>query len=232
MLTATCAVSSDQATPTQQLEAQADRLLSYGATYPDNKIVFKKSDMIQIIQSDCSYLSRSHARSVAGGISYLGNANDDTTFINGNIFAFSKIIDVVVASVGEGEYASVFLNAQAGEYVRSILIALGHPQPPTTIYCDNECAVGLANDTVKMKRSKSIDMRFHWIRDRIKQGHFVVTWIKGANNLADFFTKALPVHVHQSTMPKLVFTPLPSSTHFASSKANRYLSRIKIIRSQ
>jgi hypothetical protein len=232
MLTATCAVSSDQATPTQQLENQADRLLSYGATYPDNKVVFKKSDMIQIIQSDCSYLSRSHARSVAGGISYLGNANDDATFINGNIFAFSKIIDVVVASVGEGEYASVFLNAQAGEYVRSILIALGHPQPPTIIYCDNECAVGLANDTVKMKRSKSIDMRFHWIRDRIKQGHFVVTWIKGANNLADFFTKALPVHVHQSTMRKLVFTPLPSSTHFASSKANRYLRKVKTIRSQ
>ena len=50
--------------------------------------------------------------------------------------------------------------------------------------------------SVKMKRSKSIDMRFHWIRDRIKQGHFVVTWIKGANNLADFFTKALPVNVH------------------------------------
>jgi hypothetical protein len=232
MLTATCAISSDQATPTQQLEAQADRLLSYAATYPDNKIVFKKSDMIQKIQSDCSYLSRSHARSVAGGISYLGNDDNDATFTNGNIFAFSKIIDVVVASVGEGEYASVFLNAQAGEYVRSILLALGHPQPPTVIYCDNECAVGLANDTVKMKRSKSIDMRFHWIRDRIKQRHFVVTWIKGANNLADFFTKALPVHAHQSTMHKLVFTPLPSSTHFASSKANRYLSRTKVQRSQ
>ena len=229
MLPTVGALSSDQATPTQQLELQANRLLSYCKSYPDNKLVFKKSGMVQIIQSDFSYLTRSHARSVGGGISYLGYIDSTSDFINGNIYAFSKVIDVVVASVGEGEYASVFLNAQAGEYIRTILIALGHPQPPTTIYCDNKCAVGLANDTVKMKRSKSIDMRFHWIRDRVKQCHFTVIWIKGANNLADFFTKALPVRVHQSLMPKLVFTPLPSSSHFTMKRGSRYLSRNKAL---
>jgi hypothetical protein len=187
---------------------------------------------VLIIQSDCSYLSRSNARSVAGGITYLGSATSDSTYVNGSISAFSKIIDVVVASVGEGEYAGVFINTQAGEYLRTILEALGHRQPPTIIYCDNECAVGLANDTVKMKRSKSIDMRFHWIRDRIKQGHFVVTWIAGANNLADFFTKALPVHTHQSLMPKLVFTPLPPSSHYAPARARRWLSKNRALTSQ
>ena len=232
MLPTVGALSSDQATPTQQLELQANRLLAYAKSYPNNKLVFKKSGMVQIIQSDVSFLSRSHARSVAGGISYFGFLDSTSDFINGNIYAFSKVIDVVVASVGEGEYASVFLNAQAGEHIRTILLALGHPQPPTTIYCDNECAVGLANDTVKMKRSKSIDMRFHWIRDRIKQGHFVVTWIKGANNLADFFTKALPVHQHQLLMSKLVFTPLPSTSHFAMQRGKRYLSRNKALLQQ
>ncbi len=52
--------------------------------------------------------------------------------------------------------------------------------------------VGLANDSLKIKRSKSIDMRFHWVHDRIKQGQFKVQWMKGIDNLADFFTKALP----------------------------------------
>ncbi len=46
---------------------------------------------------------------------------------------------------------------------------MGYPQPPTTILCDNTSAIGLANDTIKQKRSKAIDMRFHWIRDRIRQ---------------------------------------------------------------
>ncbi len=46
---------------------------------------------------------------------------------------------------------------------------LRYPQPPTTILCDNITAIGLANDNIKMKRSKAIDMRFHWIRDRVRQ---------------------------------------------------------------
>ena len=97
-------------------------------------------------------------------------------------------------------------NVAAPE-ARTILTALGHPQLATVITCDNKCAVGLANDTLKIKRSKSIDMRFHWIRDRIRQGHFVVVWAPGADNRADFFTKALPTHAHQAHMPSLVVTP-------------------------
>jgi hypothetical protein len=36
-------------------------------------------------------------------------------------------------------------------------------------------------------------MRFHWLRDRVRQGQFRVLFIPGAINIADFFTKALPV---------------------------------------
>jgi hypothetical protein len=75
------------------------------------------------------------------------------------------------------------------------------------LLCDNACAVGLANDTVKMRRSKSIDMRYHWIKDRVKQTHFNVIWQKGADNLADFFTKPLPASQHQKLMHKLVASP-------------------------
>jgi hypothetical protein len=34
-----------------------------------------------------------------------------------------------------------------------------------------------------------MDMQYYWTRDRVAQGHFVVHWRKGANNLADYFTK-------------------------------------------
>jgi hypothetical protein len=76
-------------------------------------------------------------------------------------------------------------------------------------------------DTIKPKRTKSIDMRFHWIRDRIQQGQFVVTWRKGVDNLADFFTKALPVHLHQTLMPLLVHIPPAQSSSNISKKAIR-----------
>ena len=83
------------------------------------------------------------------------------------VYAMSSIIDVIVASAGEAEYGTTFLNAQQGVHLWNITIAMGHPQGVTPILCDNLFAIGLATDTIKQKRSKSIDMRFHWIRDRI-----------------------------------------------------------------
>jgi hypothetical protein len=205
-------LASLQAHATEHTETAVNRLLSYFYSYPNNRLVLTACDMVLYIQSDASYLSRPNSRSVAGGIFYLGNINDPTK-INGSIHTLSSIIPVVVASVGEAEYAAVFLNGQEGEWLRQILHSLGYPQQTTTILCDNQCAVGIATDTVKPKRTKSIDMKFHWIRDRVKQGHFNVTWRKGSLNLADFFTKSLPVHVHQSTMPLLVYSP-PESPAF------------------
>ena len=210
MLTAVNHISSEQARPTQRVMDNAMRVLAYAAAYPNNELVFTACDMVLFCQSDCSFLSRSEARSVGGGIEYLGNRGQPT-HINGAIHAFSSIIPVVVASVAEGEYGAAYMTAQHATGSRQVLEFLGYPQPPTLILGDNECAVGLANGTLKIKRSKSINMQFHWLRDRIRQGHFEYQWRKGANNLADFFTKALPVHKHQELMKFLVHTPQRSA---------------------
>ena len=78
---------------------------------------------------------------------------------------------------------------------------MGYPQPPTTILCDNEFAVGLAQRTLTPKLSKSIDMRFHWLQDRVRQRHFCVQHVPGVLNLADYFTKSLPLYKHTQFAP-------------------------------
>jgi hypothetical protein len=97
---------------------------------------------------------------------------------------------------------------------------MGHPQPPTPIFCDNEVAIGLANGSVTLKMSKSLDMRFHWLRDRIQQGHFRVLFIPGAVNIADFFTKALPVIRHRVLAPFSAVDPDNEDTQLFSNKLN------------
>jgi hypothetical protein len=57
--------------------------------------------------------------------------------------------------------------------------------------------VGLANDTVKQNRSMAIDMRFYWVRDRVKDGQFIIYWKKGSENAADYFTKHHPPADHR-----------------------------------
>ena len=206
LLTATNEVSSAQAKPTERVKEQVIRLLQFARANPNNCVVFRKSKMHFILQTDASYLSRSKARSVAGGIGYFGDASDPTTE-NGMVYAMSSIIDVVVGSVGEAEYGAGYMNAREGVNIRNIATALGHEQPPTPLLCDNEFAIGLANDTLKQKRSKSIDMRFHWLRDRVRQGQFRMIHLSGKLILADYFTKALPKETHRLMAPRLVHTP-------------------------
>jgi hypothetical protein len=62
--------------------------------------------------------------------------------------------------------------------------------------CDNISAIGIATDSIKQKRSKAVDMRFHWIRDRVRQAQFIIAYIPTQQNLADYFTKTLPIESH------------------------------------
>jgi hypothetical protein len=125
---------------------------------------------------------------VAGGHSILGD-EDDHAPLNHPISAHSTRIPVVCSFVAEAEYAGLFAAARIATNERQILHDMGHPQPPTPLYCDNEVAIGLATDTINLKMSKSLDMRFHWLRDRVRQGHFRLIFVPGLKNAADFFTK-------------------------------------------
>ena len=39
---------------------------------------------------------------------------------------------------------------------------------------DNETAIGFLKSTMKQRMSKSIDMRFYWVRDRVNQNQFMI----------------------------------------------------------
>ena len=206
MLPAVNDIASCQSDLRVSIWDKVDRLLAYASTHSDAQLELRACDMILHIQSDGSYLSRARSRSVNGGVFYLGDI-DCPTSSNGPILAVSSVIPVVVASAAEAELASLFMNAQHGAQLRAILNDLGYPQPPTVILCDNSCAVGIAQNSIQQKHSKAIDMRFYWVQDRVAQGQFVVIWRAGVTNLADYFTKALPVAEHEDIAPLFVCTP-------------------------
>jgi hypothetical protein len=177
-----------------------ERLLQYVSSHQNHGLRFHASGMQLQIQSDASYLSRTKARSVAGGMHYLGS----TELINGPFYCTSKIISCVVSSAAEAELGAAFINAQKGAQFRNTLIELGYPQQPTTILVDNTVAEGLASDTINAKRSKSMDVRFFWLRDRIQKAQFYMQHLKGRWNISDFFTKALPKEKFQQFTPYLI----------------------------
>jgi hypothetical protein len=200
MLVALGTLAAAQANGTKATTKALTHLLNYAATHPTAAIHFYASGMILKIHSDASYLSETKARSRAGGYFYLGSDSDPEPIIkpNGAIHILSSIMRQVLSSATEAEVAGLFYNAQESCPIRHTLEALGHPQPATPIQTDNQVADGIVNDRVKQRRSKAIDMRFYWVRDRVRQGQFRIHWKKGSDNLADYFTKHHPVAHHRS----------------------------------
>jgi hypothetical protein len=196
LLTRVSKLSSAQSTGTDQTLHDAERMLKYAITHPNAEIHFHASDMKLICYSDASYLSESKSRSRGGGYFFLGSS--DYGQLNGPILCTSIILDNVVSSAAESEYGAAFENAREAVYIRQTLEALGYIQPPTPIVTDNSFVKSITNGTCKVKRSKAMDMRYNWLNDRVKQGQFNVIWCEGHKNIADYFTKDLPVHRYKT----------------------------------
>jgi len=159
-------LASAQSKATEENLTAATHLLNYCATHPSATIHFTKSNMILHIVSDASYLTASGARSRLGGYFFMSehisrtppHPDDPPAPRNGSVLVNSSIIQPVLSSAAEAELAALFYNAKDGCMLRNTLEEMGHPQPATPIQADNACAVGLANDTIKRRRSKAIDM--------------------------------------------------------------------------
>jgi hypothetical protein len=121
----------------------------------------------------------------------LGDHGRDD-LLNGPILCCSSVIDVVVSSAAESEYAAAYLNAKDAAHIRETLEALGYSQGATHIISDNSFVFNLVSGECNAKRSRSMDMRFFWLRDRVEQGQFKVMWHGREQNIADYFTKDLP----------------------------------------
>ncbi len=221
LLAALGTLGEQQANSTQATLAAITQLLNYCDTHPTAEIEFVASDMILHVDSDASYLSCSKARSRAAGYHYLSScpteplsASSPTPPTNGAIHVHCQIMREVLSSAAEAELGALFLNGKEACPLRLCLEELGHSQPPTPIQTDNSTASGIANDTVKQKRSKAVDMRFYWIRDRVRQGQYHVYWRPGKQNKADYFSKHHPPKHHQAILSAYIHMPGASRNYF------------------
>ena len=118
----------------------------------------------------------------------------------------------IMSSEAESEYGALFLNGQAAVPIQTTLIEMHHPQPPTPIQVDNSTDVVIANKSIKQKLSKAMDMRFHWIYDRIFQEHFHFYWKPGPTNLGDYNSKHHPTPHHIKVQHTNLHEPHSSQT--------------------
>ena len=110
------------------------------------------------------------ARSRIAGHYYLSNTPSTQTppKPNAPILTEFRTLWHVVTSAAEAETGALFYNARTSLPLRQFLAALDHPQHPTPIKTDNSTAKDFVNKNLNQKRSKSWDMCYHWLRDRLQ----------------------------------------------------------------
>ncbi len=179
------------------------QLLDYLAHNADAKVCFHASDMILNIHSDASYLSIVKARSRACGHFFMGwmPKNGEPIQLNGAFHVSTTIMWFVVASVAEAELGALYHNCQTRIIFQLTLAEMRHPQPQTPVHCNNTTAVGITNNTIKRQRSRSMDMRFFWMGDKVAQEMYKLRWHPGQKNLANYQSKHHVMSHHVNVCP-------------------------------
>ncbi|GKA89337.1 retrovirus-related pol polyprotein from transposon TNT 1-94 [Tanacetum coccineum] len=77
-------------------------------------------------------------------------------------------------------------------WMTSQLIDYGFKLNKNPLYCDNKSAIALCCNNVQHSRSKHIDVRYHFIKERVKNKVVELYFVRIEYQLADIFTKALP----------------------------------------
>ncbi|GJV13430.1 hypothetical protein Tco_1354971 [Tanacetum coccineum] len=81
----------------------------------------------------------------------------------------------------------MYLISNRPDLMRSQLTDYGLKFNNIPLHCDNKSAIALCCNNVQHSRSKHIDVRFHFIKEKV-----VLYFIRTEYQLADIFTKALP----------------------------------------
>ena len=105
----------------------------------------------------------------------------------------SKLQPTVALSTSEAEYMAASAATQEAIHLRRLLGDLGFPQEgPTVILEDNMGCICMSENPVMHRRTKHIDIKFHFIREAIERGDVVLTFTSTSTQVADLLTKPLP----------------------------------------
>lgn len=163
----------------------AKRVLKYLKTTADYSIRFdgkRKGELIGF--ADASWASEVDSRLSTTGYVF---------FLNGSVVSWKSKRQLTVAtSSTEAEYMALYSATQMVIWLRQLLGDLGHaPCMETTIYEDNQGCIALARNPVFHSRTKHIDIKFHFLREKIEKGVMKLKYKPTNEMIADGFTKEL-----------------------------------------
>ena len=117
------------------------------------------------------------------------------TFLSGGcaISWRSSLQKVVALSTTESEYISLTEASKEAIWLMGLSEEFGYKQANIEIFCDSQSARALAKNNVHHERTKHMARKLSFVRELVEKGEVQVSKVHTDKNLADTFTKVLPV---------------------------------------
>jgi len=135
--------------------------------------------------SDADWASHMHCHSISGFAYFIGG---------GVINWSSKKQPIITLSSTEAKYVALTHASKDILWIHKLLTELSSIfsfSLPTTLFCDNQGMIRLSKDATFHRRTKHIDVHFHFIRQTITSGHIMMQYCPTDDMIADIFTKSL-----------------------------------------
>nr|GEY66683.1 retrovirus-related Pol polyprotein from transposon TNT 1-94 [Tanacetum cinerariifolium] len=137
-------------------------------------------------------------KSTSGGAQFLGEKLVSWS---------SKKQDCMTLSIAEAEYVSLSAYCAQVLWMRTQLTDYGFHFNKILIYCDSKLAIAISCNPVQHSRTKHNAVRYHFIKERVENGTIELYFVKTDYQLADIFTKALPVDRFNYLVRRLGIVP-------------------------
>ncbi|KAL0272978.1 UNVERIFIED_CONTAM: hypothetical protein PYX00_005765 [Menopon gallinae] len=145
---------------------------------------------------------------------WAGNV-DDRRSCSGNVLMLaggpiswmSKLQSSVSLSTMEAEYVAIREVTKEVVYVSRLInhmLFRHYVKEPISVYCDNQSAIELSKNPVFHKRSKHIDIAYHYARELVEKGKIELKYLRTDEMIADVFTKPLSKVKHNKFVKMLM----------------------------
>lgn len=160
----------------------AKRILRYLKQTIDLGLKYKKGSFNLIGFTDADWGADINDRKSYTGYAFI---------LSGAAISWSSRKQRTVAmSSAEAEYMAIAEAAKEAIYLKKILNEIGI-KLEIKLYNDNQSANTLTQSSTFHNRVKHIDLRYHFVKDAIKNNEFILKHLPGDDMIADILTKAL-----------------------------------------
>ena len=176
-----------QSNPSEEHWKCLKRILRYIKGTLDKKLVFKDSKEIMYVFSDSDYANNLNDRKSVSGYSIE---------VFGCLVSWSsKKQNCVTLSSTEAEYVALCHSVTEALWISYVFKDIGFKLKeiyPINIFEDNKSCIISAEEPKGHNRMKHIDVRYHFVREKIAENKLKLIFIKSEDQKADILTKPLP----------------------------------------